>query len=681
MKFSSTFARALLAATAVASIAGAAFAKDDLTKPAGKDWPAVGGDWNNSRFSTLDQIDTGNVTKLGGAWLKQFEGAYSRITPVVVDDMMFLTAGPYVYALNPKTGAEIWKTKPEVPASMLFKGVAVGEGKVFVGTADASIFALDEKTGKILWTTLIGDKLPQRDAGPGGANAAALTTTGQYISGSPIYVNGKVISGMANGDFLITGRLVALDAKTGKQDWRFDSVQGPGKPGNDTWQQDNDVWKHGGGGMWMTPVADPKLNLVYVGTGNPIPQWAGETRGGDNLYTDSALALDITTGKLKWHFQAIHHDIWEGDLGTPLVLFDAKDGAKTIPAIAVMRTDGVLFELDRATGKPVFPVEEREVPQNPRLKTAPTQPFPVGADQIGPPCTPAELIPAGFKSICYFDPIDYDMPNAMILLNKTRAAPMAYDPRTGHFYATAHIAPFWISRAEDPDVFVPPGNAPGMKSYGLIAAIDGKTEKIAWQDKVPYQIENGSGATVTAGGLLFHGEPDGNFQAYDAKTGDKLWQFQTGADEGGSAAVYSVDGEEYVAVMASSNLWAFKLGGDLAPLAAPPAPATETSFRGRVENADHIAISATLNDMGLDKTRTYYDENVFKPLRAKVKAGTVVTFTNDGKVTHNPTALDGSWTTGEIAPGASATVTIPTPGTYIYSDKDHPWSYGQLVVQ
>ena len=532
----------LLSATALLALGFAtAQAADDLTKPAGKDWPAVAGDWNNSRFSTLNKINADNVKGLGGAWVKKFEGAYSRVTPVVVNGTMYVTAGPFVYALNAKTGEEIWKVKPDVPASMLFKGVAVGEGKVFVGTADASIFALDAKTGKLLWTTPVGPKLPPRDAGPGGANAAALTTTGQYISGAPIYVNGKVITGMANGDFLIIGRLTALDAKTGKEAWHFDSVNGPGGPGHESWQQDNDVWKHGGGGMWVTPVADPKLNLVYVGTGNPIPQWAGETRGGDNLYTDTALALDIATGTLKWHFQAIHHDIWEGDLGTPFVLFDAKKDGKTIPSIAVMRTDGVLFELDRATGKPVFPVEERPVPQNPRLKTAPTQPFPVGADQIGPPCTPTELIPAGFKPICYFDPIDYDMPNAMIMLNKTRSAPMAYDPQNGMFYATAHVFPFWISRDKNPDVFVPPGNAPGMKSYSLITAIDAKTEKIVWQDKVPYRIENGSGATTTAGNLMLHGEPDGNLQAYNAKTGERLWQFQTGADEGGPVAVYEVE--------------------------------------------------------------------------------------------------------------------------------------------
>ena len=505
------FKRNALLATAALFALGAAMpaiAADDLTKPAAKNWPAVAGDWNNSRFSTLAKVNAENVKALGGAWMKKFDGAYSRVTPVVVDGTMYVTAGPFVYALNAKTGEELWKVKPDVPASMLFKGVAIGEGKVFVGTADASIFALDAKTGKLLWTTAIGPKLPPRDAGPGGANASALTTTGQYISGAPIYVNGKVITGMANGDFLIIGRLTALDAKTGKEAWHFDSVNGPGGPGHETWQQDNDVWKHGGGGMWVTPVADPKLNLVYVGTGNPIPQWAGETRGGDNLFTDTALALDIATGKLKWHFQAIHHDIWEGDLGTPFVLFDAKKDGKTIPSIAVMRTDGILFELDRATGTPVFPIEERPVPQNARLKTSPTQPYPVGADQIGPPCTPTELIPAGFKPICYFDPIDYDMPNAMIMLNKTRSAPMSYDPQTGMFYATAHISPFWISRAQDPDVFVPPGNAPGMKSYGLITAIDAKTEKIVWQNKVPYRIENGSGATTTAGNLMFFNRND-----------------------------------------------------------------------------------------------------------------------------------------------------------------------------
>lgn len=670
----------LTTAALIGLAAGPALAKDDLTRPAGKDWPAVGGDWNNSRYSTLDKINASNVKQLGGAWVKKFEPGLSRVTPVVVDGVMYVTYGQKVYALNAKTGDEIWSATPPVPASMLFKGVAVGEGKVFVGTADASIIALDGKTGKILWNTLIGDKLPPRDAGPGGADAKALTLTGQYIAGAPIYVNGKVISGMANGDFLIVGRLTALDAKTGKKAWEFNAVPAPGQQGHDTWQQDNDVWKRGGGGIWINPAADPALGLVYVSTGNPIPQWAGETRGGDNLYTDTALAIDIATGKVKWHYQVVHHDIWEADIGTPLVLYDAKKDGKTVKSIGVMRTDGNLFLLDRATGKPVFPVEERPVPQNPRLKTAPTQPYPVGADQIGPPCTPKELIPAGFKPICYFDPIDYDMPNAMILLNKTRSAPMAYAPGLGLFYATAHVAPFWITRAEDPDVFVPPGNAPGMKSYGLITAIDAKTDKIVWQNKSPYNIENGSGATVTAGGLMFHGEPDGNLQAYDAKTGDKLWEFQTGQSEGGPAAIYAVDGEEYVSVMATSNLWAFKLGGTVQPLAAPTPPPTETTFRGRLESADHIELGATLNDMGLDKTRTYFDEYTFKPLRAKVKAG-AITFTNTGKEKHSVAALDGSWSTGEIEPGKSATVTIAKPGNYTYSDSLHPWAYGQLVVQ
>jgi len=670
---------ALLAATAISTTAQAA-QTDNWTAAAGKDWPTIAGDWSNSRYSTLSKINADNVKTLGGAWMRKFDGM-SRATPVVANGLMFVTAGPQVYALNPKTGETVWSVTPEVAPSILFKGVAVGEGMVFVGTADASIIALDQKTGKHLWTQLIGDKLPKRDAGPGGADASALTTTGQYISGAPIYVNGVVISGMANGDFLINGRLVALDAKTGKQAWRFDSVPTPGQTGHDTWQKDNEVWKHGGGGIWVTPAADAELGLVYIGTGNPIPQWAGETRGGDNLYTDSALAIDIKSGKVKWHFQAVHHDIWESDLGTPFVLYDANVDGKKVKSIAVMRTDGNLFLLDRATGKPVFPIEERAVPQNPRLKTAPTQPFPVGNDQIGPSCTPKDIIPAGFKPICYFDPIDYDMPNAMVLLNKTRAAPMAYSPQTGYFYAAAHITPFWIARAEDPDVFVPPGNAPGMKSYGLLTAIDAKTNKIAWQQHVPYRIENGSGLTATGGNLVFHGEPDGNLQAYDAKKGNLLWQFQTGAPENGPAAVYEVDGEQYVAVLATSNLWSFKLGGSVQPLAAPPAPPTETSFRGRVESTDKVEMGATLNDMGLDKTRTYFDEAAFKPTRIRVKAGTKVTFANTGKTPHNVVAQDGSWTTGEIAPGQAGTVTLDKPGTYIFTDKNHPWSYGQVTVQ
>ena len=504
----------------------------DWRKAAGREWPMIEGDWGNTRYSTLEKINAANVKTLGGAWVHKFEGETTRATPVVARGLMFITAGPNVYALNPKTGETVWTYKPSIPPTGLYKGVSLGEGMVFVGLSDATVIALKEKTGELVWSQMIGD--------PGAEESSqkAQSPTGQFISTAPAYANGIVMAAMVNGDYGVRGRVVGLDAKTGKQVWRFNATPGPGEFGHDTWPADNDEWLRGGGGIWTTPAVDPDLGLVYFGVGNPVPQWGGEARAGDNLFTDSVVAVDLKTGKYRWHFQVVHHDIWESDIGTPLVFYDATVDGKPRKAIGAMRTDGYLFLLDRETGKPVFPVEERPVPQNARVKTAPTQPFPVGADQVGPNCVVPENIPAGFKALCHYDPVDYDTPNAFYPINTTRAARLAYSPKTQYFYLAGSPAwPFWIRRFEDPKFFSASGtNVPGIKTSGLIAAIDSRTNKIAWQKPMPYPIQNGSGMMATAGGLLFHGEPDGQFQSYDAKTGDKLWEFQTGANAAGAAA-------------------------------------------------------------------------------------------------------------------------------------------------
>jgi alcohol dehydrogenase (cytochrome c) len=644
-------------------------------RPAGNDWPAIGGDWANSHYSTLRQIDTGNVKQLGGAWVHQFDGERSRGTPVVVDGKMFVTAGTHVYAFDPATGNALWSYKLDTPPIGLFKGVAVGQGLVFVGLMEGAVIALDEKTGMPVWKQAIANQ------------AAAGGQGGQWVAGAPAYVNGLVIAGLSgvrSPTDRNDGRVVALDAKTGAVKWTFHVVPGPGDAGHESWPADGDIWKRGGGAVWVTPAVDPALGLVYLGTGNPIPELGGEARAGDNLYTASVVALDLKTGKLRWYYQLTHHDIYEMDLGTPLILYDAKVKGVARKAVGVMRTDGYLFLLDRANGKPIVPVEERPVPQSARLKTAPTQPFPVGADQVGPNCVEKSAVPAGFAMGCYFDIIDTDRPNLIAPTATMRAAPMAYSPATGMFYGTGSIAPIWLQRWDDPFVFSGDGvnNVPGVQLHGIMAAIDAKTDKIVWQKAMPYNIENGSGVTATAGGLLFHGEPDGNLQAYDIKSGDLLWQFQTGFDESGPAATYQAGRQQYVAVLASGALWAFKLGGTVQPLPAPSPPPTQSSFRGKIEATDHVQISAVLTDnRAIVKTLEYANEYTYKPLRAKVKAGANVTWTNAGKLPHSATATDGSWSTGEIAPGQSATVKFDKPGTYIYSCTDHPWTYAQLVVE
>ena len=662
----STWMMVALLSGAMAIPAFAAGGGPDLKQPAGKDWPAVAGGWDNSRFSTLKQIDTTNVKSLGGAWVHKFDGESSRASPVIADGMMFITAGAHVYAIDPATGDQIWAFKPEAAASGMYKGVAVGGGMVYVGLSNGHIVAVKEKTGELVWTGVVGDE-------------PALK--GQAIPAGPTYVDGKVITGLANGDYGLDGRIVALDAKTGKQLWRFNTIPEPGEPKHDTWPADNDEWKKGGGGVWVNGAVDPALGLIYFGVGNPVPQWGGELRGGDNLYTDSVVALDIKTGKPRWHYQVVHHDIWEQDLGTPMILYDTVVDGKTRKGVAAMRTDGMLFLLDRVTGKPIFPVEERPVPQDPRLKTAPTQPFSKGADQLGPKCEPAEQIPAGFKAMCEFEPINYDTPNAMYPILTTRSAPMAYSPQTKMFYAVGSPGwPLWIKRYEDPKFFIAVSTTAGIKTHGIIAGIDAKTNKIVWQKQMPYEIQNSGGVTATAGGLLFHGEPDGNLQAYDAKTGDLLWQFQTGTNAGGAVASYEVGGQQYVAIPAAGSLWAFKLGGTLAPLPAPTPPKTESTMSGRVMSTDQVTFAGEISDTGLEFVRKTFDEHAVMPLRIKLPAGGKVTFTNKGKVPHDATAIDGSWTSGDIAPGAIGTVAFAKAGTYDYTSKSEPWIHGQIVV-
>jgi alcohol dehydrogenase (cytochrome c) len=630
-----------------------------------QDWPLHGGSWTNTRFSALDQINVENVKTLGGAWTFDMKDEAAKGPPVVDQGVMFIAAdGGHVTALDAKTGTVVWSVVPNPAIDARNRGLAVGGGKVYFGLTDGSIAALDEKTGAPAWTTYIGD-------GP--------ARFGMFVSAAPTYVNGLVIDGLASGDAGIRGKVVALDAKTGKLVWQFNTIPGPGEPGHETWPADSDSWKNGGAGVWVHPSVDPALGLVYFGTSNASPQYGGEVRAGDNLFTATALAVDLKTGKERWHFQALHHDIWEGDLGAPMVLYEPVIGGKKRKAVAILRTDGELFVLDRATGKALIPVEERPQPQNPRLKTAPTQPYSVGVDKVGPNCVEADLIPAGFKAGCYWDPVDYTDAN-LVVPTTTRFAPMSYNPKTGDLYISAQVGGHWIRRGEDPYFFSLP-SVPGMKSYGLMAALDGATGKLVWQKKLPYPIAFGSGTTATAGGLLFHGDPDGEFQAFDAKTGDKLWEFQTGGEASAPVITYAIDGKQYVATVAASHVWSFALGGSVQPLPAPPKPQAESAFTGRVVSTSKIAMSATIRSIGVIRAAEFTDEYVFEPVRAKVKAGTAITFTNAGKVAHDASAEDGSWTTGEIAPGQSATVTITKPGTYTYICKDHPWSYGQLIVE
>jgi alcohol dehydrogenase (cytochrome c) len=661
-----------------------------------QDWTFFGGDWTNARHSTLTRINTQNVKTLGGAWTMRFDGnASTRATPVVKDGVMFVSAGSRLYALNAATGARVWVWRPAEEAPERLEaanigdllnagfgipnppGVSLGDGLVFAGLMDGRVAAIKQATGELVWATQIGYTPPK---------------TGQAVSGTPIYARGIVYAGLANGDWAFRGKLVALDAKTGKLLWEFNTIPGPGEPGHESWPPSSDakygeIWKQGGGGVWHPPTVDVDLGLVYVNTGNAVPMFGGGARKGDNLYTAAVVALDMKTGKPRWHYQVVHHDLWDADIAIPIILYDTQVNGRPRKGLAAMRADGFLFLLDRETGKPLMPIEERGVTQDPANYTSATQPFPVGADGLVPDCSwwkdkvkPPFVLDCGGFTPPFLDKHNIVSPISPVA-GSNRVTPMSFSPQTGYFYAQGvgglgrarqiTSDPWFRGNAATVDILPP--------SVGVLAAIDSRTNKIVWKKDLPPGMGT-SGPLTTAGGLMFRGDGGGNVQAYDAKNGDLLWEFQTGVRGArGPAMSYSANGEQYIAVAMGTSLWTFKLGGTLAQAAAP---AVAAAPRRGGEQTSQIETATLVQSADRGVGRRYaLDEHAFNPVRARVKAGTYVTFMNNGQLTHTIAAQDGGWTTGLLKTAESANVKFDKPGTFRYSCKEHPWAIGELTVE
>jgi alcohol dehydrogenase (cytochrome c) len=639
---------------------------------------------------------------LGGAWFKELRKT-TRATPVTSGGLLYISDTASIYALDLKSGNIVWEYEPP-NAAPAREGVALGMGLVYCGLSNGHITALDQKSGKLVWTRYMGNAAEESErSGPRMKFAGDLPEFNPqvgYIANSPTYVNGMVISGLSGGDGGARGKVSGLDAHTGELLWNFYVIPSQGDTGSETWPQDGLALQRGGGGVWTHGAADAQLGLVYYGTGNPVPAAGGEARVGDNLYTASVIALDVKNGKLKWSYQLTHHDIWEMDVSTPLVLYTARINGRSRKALAAMRADGYLFLLDRETGQPLGRVEERPVKQDIRLGTAATQPFPTNADEFGPPCTDPATLPAGFAAGCYFDPIYYDRPNVAVPTYNPRFAPMSYDPKTGRFYVMGMVTNWLYRRFETPNALLV-YHPPGALEYGIYAAIGSRTNKIAWQKRSPWGLAGGSGALTTAGELLFHTEGDGNIQAQDARTGRLLWQFQTGfrGDPGPNSnaggvplATYEVDHQQYVAAAMGKGLWALTLGGRLSPHPAPTAPKSVFGYSGIVQPlpADGtgeitLAVVRTgLQGQGFVGSAVgqehFVDEYGIAPGRARVTSGATFKWTNMGVTVHSIVASDGSWSTGEIPPAQSVSMSIAKPGTYAYLCREHPWSQGELIV-
>ncbi|MFZ9583560.1 MAG: PQQ-binding-like beta-propeller repeat protein [Pseudohongiellaceae bacterium] len=566
-------------------------------------WITNGGNAFNQRYSPLDQINRSNVAALKAEWRTHLAGSGSgpnhsgQTQPLFYEGVLFVSTGENdVFAIDIESGAHKWvyeanldEDRVNVCCGWVNRGVAMGDGQIYMGQLDGRLVALDQDTGRLNWSVQAEDPL-----------------LGYSITAAPLYYNGLVIVGFAGGERAIRGRIKAYDARTGALAWTFYTIPGPGDFGHDTWPQDNDAWQYGGAPIWQTPAVDPELGLIYFSTGNAGPDLNGSNRAGDNLFTVSILALDAMSGEYRWHFQQVHHDIWDYDSPNPVILFDADIDGVARKGLAEVSKSGFLYVLDRVTGAPLHPIPEVDVPQEPRNATARTQPWP-----SGDPVVPNEMdaAPEGFTLVNQGRTFTPFATEAVLYkpFSGVNWPPSAYDPQSHLMYICANDR---IGAARREAENSPPTHdkswlggtlvPPNMPTRGLLVAMDLTTHRVNWAQQWNYSCSAGN--LVTAGGLLIHGRNDGRVVALDKASGAKLWEYQTDAGVNGSASTFMHEGVQYVAILSAGSiyangphgdsLWLFSLQGDLpsppiglatpAPGAAAPATAAPVAA-GTVE--------------------------------------------------------------------------------------------------
>jgi quinohemoprotein ethanol dehydrogenase len=569
--------------------ASPAFSAKQLTEAPRKGWVTNGGTVFNQRYSPLDAISRENVSNLKGVWKTSLEGSgvgpgfSGEAQPLVHDGVIYVVTGENdAFAIDVETGKIIWKYEPNIDlkktvnvcCGWLSRGLGMGEGKIFVGQLDAKLVALDQHTGEVVWSV-----------------QAADPSVGYSITSAPLYYEGLVITGFAGGEYGIRGRVTAYDAKTGKEVWNFWTIPAPGEFGHDTWPQDNDAWKYGGAPVWQTPAIDPELGLVYFSTGNPGPDLNGAIRAGDNLFSVAVVALDVKTGERRWHFQEVHHDIWDYDSPNPVILFDAEIDGKPRKGIANASKSGYLYILDRVTGEPLIGIPETPVPQEPTQATAATQPIPVGDDLVAHRITKA---PEGVTLINdgkTFTPFKSDGPTLYAPSAGVNWPPSSYDPKSNLMFICTNSGIGGAFGGDADGMIGPPtgqqymqGGFSGGRGRGGVVepqgpsfvAVNLTTNRVAW--RVMGRACSG-GSITTAGGLVFLGRSDGVMTALDSSDGKLLWQFQTDGGLHSTPATFEHKGKQYVAIIGGGHLfsagtkagdgvWLFSLDGKMEPL--PP---------------------------------------------------------------------------------------------------------------
>ena len=546
--------------------ASPAFSDKELGAPPTGGWLKNGGNLFNQNYSPLKQINRENVTNLNAVWRTHLDGSgmtskYSgEAQPIVHDGIIYVVTGADdVFAISVKTGKVVWKHQAmlddmitTVCCGWTSRGLALGEGKIYVGQLDGRLTALDQKSGEPVWSI-----------------AAERWQNGYTITAAPLYYNGMIIVGFAGGENGTRGRVKAYDAKDGHLIWTFYTIPGPGEFGHDTWPQDNEAWLHGGATVWQTPAVDPELGLIYFTTGNPGPDFNGRIRRGDNLFATSMVAIDAKTGKYRWHFQQIHHDLWDYDGPSPVVLFDVMLNGRVRKAAAEPNKAGWVYIVDRTNGKPLIGIDEKPVPQEPRQYTAPTQPIPRG-DAFVPQSV--DIAPEDLTLVNHGHIFTPFWKEPMVAKPGARGGanwpPSSYDPSTNYLYVCATDGANIFRGGEDDEEITPEGQrylgsafggAP-IPAYGIFAALEMKTNRLVWQQR--WKDSCYSGSVTTAGGLVFTGRNDGRLTALNSSNGKRLWEFQTGAGMNSPASVFEYEGDQYIVAYSAGSLFAGSAHGD-----------------------------------------------------------------------------------------------------------------------
>ena len=491
----------------------------DSLKPPTDTWPTYNGDYSGRRFSTLDQINSGNIGSLALAWIFRARGANIKSTSLEVNHVLYFTAPDNVWAVDARFGREIWHYHRASEGDHIGnRGLGMYKNWLYFTTPDAHLVCLDAKDGTVRWIVELAD-----------------AKLGYFATMAPLVVRDHVIAGVSGDVTDLRGFLQSMDPETGAIQWRWYTEPEPGEPGSETWPKNSDAISHGGGMTWMTGTYDPGLNLLYWGTGNPNPVLAGDGRLGDNLYTCSIVALNPDTGKLAWYFQPSPHDVHDWDAVETPVLFDGEFKGQQKKLLAQASRNGFFFVLDRTNGK--------------HLVTAPfiDVTWSSGIDSRGRPMAKPEATPTPDGALV--EPGSDGATNWM--------AP-SFDPDTGLFYVNARrIFSIYYNTVT--------GKAEGwggrdnsLWANSTLRALDYRTGKVLWNHELG-ESESIAGILTTAGKLLFTADNAGNLLALDPATGKTLWHLNLGGKLDASPMTYQIDGRQYLIIAVQDSMYAFAL--------------------------------------------------------------------------------------------------------------------------